>query len=237
MSAAVLRRLLREPHAIASACREDRDVRAIVTTSLAAIFVGAAVFGGVIGSFRGGAQIAFAAIKVPLAVLATLAIATPAFHAIAAGLGRPWPMRSIIALALAAAGRSSLTLLALSPVLWLLVDAGIGYHAAALAASFAYALAGLFAIGILIRGLGPGAFRLTTAAAFLGIFFAVGGQTSWILRPYLVRPRTEGIPFVRAREGSFADSLMRSSRSAAGIYDVDVDVRDLDSRQVDYLEK
>ncbi|MEO5731177.1 MAG: hypothetical protein ABI134_01385, partial [Byssovorax sp.] len=39
------------------------------------------------------------------------------------------------------------------------------------------------------------------------------------LRPYLVRPRTENVPFLRAREGGFADSLRRSSRSAAGVYD------------------
>jgi len=231
MSAVVLSRLLREPAAIAASCREDRDVRDVVVTSLGAIFAGAVVFGVVIGSFRGGAQIAYAGLKVPLAVLATLAIATPAFHALAAGFGRPWPMRSIIALALAAAGRSSLVLLALAPPLWLLFDLGLGYHSAALAASAAYAIAGLAAISVLLRGLGPGAFRGLTALAFLGVFFAVGGQTSWILRPYLVRPRTQNIPFLRAREGSFADSILRSSRSAAGIYDSDLsDVRALDTR-------
>jgi len=103
--------------------------------------VGAAVFGGVIGSFRGGVQIFYGAVKVPLAMLAALAICAPAFHALAAGFGRAWPMRSIIALALAAAGRASLVLLALSPALWLLFDLGMGYHSAALAAAFAYAAA------------------------------------------------------------------------------------------------
>ncbi|MFZ4758291.1 MAG: hypothetical protein ACOYLX_09005, partial [Burkholderiaceae bacterium] len=60
-----------------------------------------------------------------------------------------------------------------------------------------------------------------TALAFAGVFFAVGGQASWILRPYLVRPRTEHIPFVRGLEGGFLDSLGRSTRSAAGVYDDD----------------
>jgi hypothetical protein len=218
MSASVLRRLLRAPADIAAACREDRETREIATTSLLAILVGAAAFGGVLGSFRGGAQILYGAVKIPLAMLVTLAICAPAFHAFAAGLGRAFPMRSIIALTLAAAGRSSLVLLAVSPGLWLLFDLGLGYHAAALAAAFAYALAGAAAIGILLRGLGAEAGRLLTAFAFVGVFFAVGGQTSWILRPYLVRPRTEHVPFLRAREGSFADSLMMSSRSARGIY-------------------
>ncbi len=219
MSADVLRRLLRSPADIAACCREDRDTRAIAVTSLIAVVLGAAAFGGVIGSFRGGAQIAYAAVKIPLALVATLAVCAPAFHALAAGLGRAWPMRSIIALALAAAGRSSLVLLALSPALWLLFDVGLDYHAAALAAALAYAIAGLAAIGILVRGLGEGPGRGLTAALFFGVFFAVGGQSSWILRPYLVRPRTENVPFLRAREGGFADSLRRSSRSAAGVYD------------------
>ncbi len=214
------------PADIAACCREDRDTRAIAVTSLVAVVLGAAAFGGVIGSFRGGAQIAYAALKIPLALVATLAVCAPAFHALAAGLGRAWPMRSIIALALAAAGRSSLVLLALSPALWLLFDFGLDYHAAALAAALAYAIAGFAAIGILVRGLGPGSGRALTATLFIGVFFAVGGQSSWILRPYLVRPRTEHVPFLRAREGGFADSLHRSSRSAAGIYDsVDVEVR------------
>jgi hypothetical protein len=221
MNAAVLGRLLRSPGDIAASCREDRDVRAIAATAIAATVLGAAVFGGVIGSFRGGAQIAYAAVKVPIALVATLALSVPAFHALAAGFGRPWPMRTAVALALAAAGRASLVLLAFAPALWLVLDVGVGYHAAALAASLAYVVAGLAALGILLRGLGPGPGRALTAIAFLGVFFAVGGQTSWILRPYLVRPRTTVVPFLRAREGGFADSLVTSSRSAAGIYDSD----------------
>jgi hypothetical protein len=227
MSALVLNRLLRAPAEIAADCREDRDVRAIAVTSLIALAVGSAVFGGVIGSFRGGLQIAYAAVKVPLAMTATLALCVPAFHAIAAGLGRAFPLRSIVALALAAAGRAALVLLAVSPLLWLVFDRGIGYHAAALASAFAYAAAGAAAFSVLVRGLGAGPGRVITAVAFAAVFFAVGGQTSWILRPYLIRPRTwtaaahhvQKIPFLRGYEGSFADSLYQSSRSARGVYD------------------
>jgi hypothetical protein len=215
VSAHVLARLLRSPGDVARACRDDHpDVRAIAATSLAAIAIGGAAFGGVIGSFRGGIQIPYGAIKVPLAVLATLSIAAPAFHALAAVLGRPWPMRSIIALALAAAGRSSLVLLAFAPALWLVLDLGMGYHTAALCASVAYGIAGLAAFSLLLRGLGEGKGRVTTAIAFMGIFFAVGGQTAWILRPYLVRPRAVSVPFLREREGSFTESVLTSLSSA-----------------------
>lgn len=226
MSAAVLNQLLRAPGEIASNCRRDKDIRTIALTSIAAIVAGAAAFGGVIGSFRGGAQILYGAVKVPLAIMATLALCAPAFHALAAVLGRPWPMRSILSLALASAARSSLVLLAFAPALWLALDCGMSYHSAALLASFAYGLAGLAALGVLLRGIGSGDGRVLTALAFMAMFFAVGGQTAWILRPYLVRPRAQDIPFLRAREGGFSDALVTTMRSAMGIYNSrDLDVR------------
>jgi hypothetical protein len=211
--------LLRSPREVARRCLEEEGLKPLAVAALAAIAVGAAVFGGVVGSFRGGLQIAYAALKMPAALLAAIVLCVPAFHAIAASLGRAWPLRTVVALTLSAAGRAALVLLAFAPVLWLLYDLGLGYHAAALAAAGAYAVAGLAALGVLLRGLGDATHRLTTAVAFVVVFLAAGGQTSWVLRPYLVRPQTEGIPFVRSVEGGFADALWRSSRSAVGVYD------------------
>lgn len=219
MSAALIERMLRAPADVASDCREDRGTRAIALTSIAAIFIGSAVFGAVIGTFRGGVQVAYAAAKVPIAMLLTLAICAPAFYAMAATFGRAWPARAVMSLALAAAGRAALLLLALAPVLWLVIDLGAGYHGAVLAAAVAYGAAGAAALRLLVHGLGPGRLRWLTTAGFVLVFVAVGGQTSWILRPYLVRPQTEEVPFLRAREGGFADALWTSGRSARGIYD------------------
>jgi hypothetical protein len=57
-----------------------------------------------------------------------------------------------------------------------------------------------------------------------------GTQTAWLFRPYLVRPRTTSVPFMRAVDGTFAGSLGRSSRSAMGFYDAPV-IRDLRERR------
>ena len=62
--------------------------------------------------------------------------------------------------------------------------------------------------------------KLRTILSFVAVFLAAGGQTGWALRPYLVRPQTEGVPFLRNIEGGFADAVYRSTRSAAGVYDV-----------------
>ncbi len=211
--------LLRSPAEVARRCLDEDDLRPLTLAALAALVIGSAAFGGVVGSFRGGAQIASAATKIPLAMVAALLVCVPAFHAIAASLGRAWPLRTVVSLTVAAAGRAALVLLAFAPVLWLAYDLGLGYHAAALAATGAYAIAGLAALGILLRGLGGGRHQLTTAGAFVLVFMAAAGQTGWLLRPYLVRPQSEEVPLLRAREGGFADALVTSSRSAVGIYE------------------
>lgn len=211
--------LLRNPAETARRAIAGESMRPLVATSIAAIVAGGAAFGGVVGSFRGGEQIAYAGIKLPLALLAILVICVPAFHAIGASLGRAWSYRAVIALSLAAAARGALVLFALAPVLWLAIDRGLDYHATALAATLAFAVGGAASLGVLLRGLGAGPGQLTSALAIALVFLAVSGQTSWILRPWLVRPRTEDVPFVRAREGGFADAIVTSTRSAAGVYD------------------
>jgi hypothetical protein len=211
--------LLRSPEQVAERCRGDVDLQPLVVVSLAAIALGGAAFGGVIGSFRGGAQIFYAALKIPMAMLLALAVCVPAFHALAAVLGRPWPLRTVISLTLAASARASLLLLAFAPLLWLAYDFGLGYHGAALAAAAAYATAGLAALSILLRGLGSGDGLILTVLAFAAVFFSVAGQTSWVLRPYLVRPRSTTVPFVRTTEGSFIDSIWTSMHSSMDIYD------------------
>lgn len=221
-----LQSLLRRPAETARRALDGESLRPLVATSLAAVVCGGAAFGGVVGSFRGGAQIAYAALKLPLVLCATLVIAVPAFHAIGSALGQRWSFRAVVALSLASAARGALVLLAVAPALWLAIDLGLGYHATALAAALAFALSGVAALAVLLRGLGEGPMRLASALAIAGVLLAVSGQTSWILRPWLVRPRTEDVPFVRAREGGFADALVRSSRSAAGIYDLSAEAVD-----------
>ncbi|MGE0787989.1 MAG: hypothetical protein AB7S26_20105 [Sandaracinaceae bacterium] len=212
--------LLRRPREVVRRCLEEEGLRPLALGSLAALLVGSTAFGAVVGSFRGGEQIAYAALKVPAALLSALVLCIPAFFALTATLGRPLPMRTVVALTLAASGRAALVLLAFAPILWLALDFGLGYHAAALASTVVYGLAGLAALGVLLRGAGSTKHAILTAGAFVLVFLAAGGQTGWILRPYLVRPQTEDVPLVRSVEGGFADALLRSSRSAVGIYDV-----------------
>lgn len=211
--------LLRDPNEVAARCVEERELATLARTSIGAIVVGAGVLGGVLGSFRGGAQIPLAAVKLPLVLVLTLAVSAPAFHALANALGVRWSFRTVVALALAATARAALVLAALAPPLWLTMDFGLGYHGSVLGAVTVVALGGLVGASLVVRALGTSVSGLASGLACACVFLAVLAQASWIGRPYLVRPRTEDIVLVRAAEGTFLESIGTSTRSARGVYD------------------
>ena len=102
---AFLNRILRAPAGVAAQCRSDQDVASIARTALLTLLLAATAFGAAVGSMHGGKQIAFAAMKLPIGVLGTLALAAPAFYVLAAVFGRPWPLRPVISLMLSAGAR------------------------------------------------------------------------------------------------------------------------------------
>jgi hypothetical protein len=210
---AFLNRILRAPAGVAAQCRSDQDVASIARTSLLTLLLAATAFGAAVGSLRGGKQIAFAAMKLPIGVLGTLALAAPAFYVLAAIFGRPWPLRPVISLMLSAGARFALVLLALTPPLWLTIDFGAPYHLIKLVATVAYGLAGLAGLEVLVRGLGSGPGKKATIALFVGVFLMIGGQNAWVLRPYLGAPGARDVElFTREREGGLVVQLLKSVR-------------------------
>jgi len=208
----VIAELLRRPDIVVARCGDPGSQRALVRISIAVMFVAGAIFGGALGAFRGGAQIPAAALKIPLATFATLAICGPAFAAIAGAFGRRWGLRATLALILAAGARSSLILVALAPALWLAIDLGAPYHLVKLLATGAYGLAGLSALSLVLRGLGPWPGRKGAATGFVIVFLLVGAQSAWILRPYLGDPSDHDVPLlVNRKEGGVIGALWRSA--------------------------
>lgn len=210
---ALVERILRKPAIVAEECKADRDVTRIAKTALVTLFVAATAFGAAAGSWHGGRQIAFAALKMPIGLVGTLAIAAPAFYTLAAVFGRPWSIRSVFSLVLTAGARFSLVLLAMTPPLWLAIDFGAPYHAVKLLATAAYAIAGLAGLEVLVRGLGDGAGRRATIGLFMGVFLLVGAQNAWVLRPWLGEPDGSAVTlFTTKREGGLVVQLAKSVR-------------------------
>ena len=214
----VLNELLRSPRAVAERSRTGGDLRPLFVASLAALVFGAGVFGATLATSRGGLQLLYSGVKLPLALLATLLLVLPALHGIAAGLGRPIGLSPLVALVLAAAARGALVLVAFSPVIWLCFDRGLAYHPGVLLAAACYGLAGLAALQLLFCGLGSDARGLLIVGLFGLVLCATGGQTAWLLRPFLGRPSARHLPFLRARESSFVDSVQQTVLSSLGRY-------------------
>ena len=214
----IVERLLRSPRELL----EELDHMAPAETVRALLLVlvlGAGAFGAVIGTYRGGIQILYCAIKVPLLLLATLIVCSPAFVALARAFGTGLAAREVITVTLAACARFALVLAGLAPVVWLLAG-WLGYHGVVVTLVLACGVAGLAASTLLFGGLGRRAGGAWLAGmAFVTVFGLVGAQTSWLLRPFLVRPRTTHVPFLRHLEGDLFHAAQTSVRSAAGTYD------------------
>ena len=214
--------LLRDPDGFLTAldrAESSRDANAAMASLtrvlVGAVTVGAGLFGGIVGAHRGGLQVLYCAVKVPLILLVTLVVCAPAFIALARAARLPLGSRSVIALALGSSARFALVLVGLAPFVWLMEGWSLGYHRVILSIVAVCAFAGIAAGKLLFTGLSrSGSAGVRVGMAFVALFGLVGAQTSWILRPYVVRPRTEHPPFVRALEGDLFDSLRHTARSS-----------------------
>jgi hypothetical protein len=211
-------RLLRKPNEIAENARHGTPDKAVFLAALSAIILGAGLFGAALASSRGGLQFLYSAVKLPAACLLTLIVVTPALAAIATALRRPLSLSGASVLVLAAAGRAALVLLALAPLVWLAFDHGLAYHRGIIVATLCYGAAGLSALGMLRFALGKDLRSYFVIGCFSLLLLPAGGQAAWLLRPFVGRPAQTSVPFLRAREGSFGQSVHRSLYSSMEIY-------------------
>lgn len=212
--------LLRDRGSFYEAVERDAHTQTIMRAMLLTIFVGAAVFGAAIGSYRGGIQTFYAAVKFPLVLLASAAICAPVLTTLELALGYRANWRRDLILVTSAIATGAMWLVTLAPLIVLADVFELSYHRFILLLAGSFALSGCAALLML----GQGIRRLSAVAStgrsavLLTVFAIVGMQMSWTFRPYVVRPRAQTVPFVRSLDGSLAEALMNSVRSAGGSY-------------------
>lgn len=221
---AAIDQLLRDRTRVLVRIEDGHELAPLVRSLLATIAAGAALFGVALGSYRGGAQIAYAAVKLPLVLLLTAVVCAPTLSAVSFALGRPAVVARDLALLMASLATGALVLLAEAPLVLAARAAELDYHRAILVATGCAAVAAVASLRTLWRGVAMrgGGGRATTTAVVALVFALVGAQVSWTFRPYLVRPRTPEAPFVRDLDGSLYDSLRTTLQSAAGYYPRDL---------------
>jgi hypothetical protein len=215
--------LLRDRDAMIARIRAGVDLVPTMRTMVATIAVAMAIVGAALGSYRGGVQIGYAAVKLPLVLLGTAALSAPALSAIGAALGRRPRVAVDLALVMTALAYGALLLVATTPLILLARSMDLDYHRAILCVVVLFATAGIASLRVIVRALAVESAVGWRASVFglCVVFGLVGGQLAWALRPYLVRPRADDVVFVHpvnAREGSLFDAILTAAASARGEY-------------------
>jgi len=222
-SLGIVDQLLRHRTALLERIEAGRDLPGLARSLVITIAACMALVGAALGGYRGELQIAYAAIKLPLVMLLTAALSAPTLTALNAALGRPASPTRDVTRVLAALAFGSLVLLAEAPLFLLARSISLGYHDTILLTVGCFAVSGIASVAYLTRSVRRASERSVGAAVavLLAVFVLVGAQLAWTLRPYLVRPRSHDIVFVRDLEGSLFDAVMQSAMSAQGIYTFD----------------
>ena len=214
--------LLREPERLLGEQLDEHaagDRLAQLGPSLLAITVaGAALFGVVLGSYRGGLQLVYAALKTPLLLLLPVLVGLPAVRAFHRACEIQLSWSALALTSLVAMARTAVLAAACGPVLWLYLSLHPDYHRAILAMVAALCLVASPGLLFLLRSV-PDTGRnqplaAVASAAVLGLRLA---QSGWLLRPFIVRPTAE-IAFSRPIEADVFSSLASTRRSASGNY-------------------
>jgi hypothetical protein len=211
----VVDQLLRDPERfLAQALSEARNAP-FIRTLLLTITGSAAALGATMGAYHGGLQIVAAAVKLPVVVLLTAAICTPALSALNAGLTGRADIRRDATLVLTALAFGTLLAAGLSPLLLMAASRHFHYHRTILLLVSVCLLAGAMGLSVFLAGLRdlPGRLRSVISLLMLTVITFVGAQMSWMLRPYIGRP---GVPLalVRSVDDDLVPSLQRSVDSA-----------------------
>lgn len=219
----VLDELLRHRPRLLRRLLEGDSLPQIARAAMVTIVVTMAVMGASMGFYRGGLQILYAAIKLPLVMLLTAAITAPVYSAIKTALQHKASIMADFALILSALALTCLVTVALAPVLLLGVFQQTPYHKLILLLVGLFGLGGAAGYVFFFKGINQQLVRghrliCVTLLVAMGL---VGSQMAWLTRPYLVRPASEEVPVMRAFEGSFMDAVIQSTRSARGIYKSD----------------
>ncbi len=175
----------------------DVDLPRKLGLAVAVIVAGAALYGAALGLWRGGAQVGYAAIKLPLVLIVTAAL-TMVFNWMTAVLfGLRVRFAQVAVLSFLALGVASAVLASLAPVAWLFsvsatppsLEARATHNLLYLLHTVLVAGAGLAGMAVLwctlVRLAGDRRRARRIFGAWVLSFALVGGEVAWALRPFV----------------------------------------------------
>ena len=164
-----------------AASLNDYSRPAPVRDVLGLAVAGPAAFGAAIGTFVGGWQIVYAALKMPLFILGTLALCMALMMALTASRLAPG---EVLRIALRTVFTTSAVLLAIAPpiaVAGLSLPKPRGYPGMVLVLTASVAMAGVVSVVRLRRAVGSTPLLIS----WIAIYGFVGAQVAWLLKPWI----------------------------------------------------
>lgn len=210
-------RLLRDPQGLVDQAADPAVVAWAVPRLVAVTAVAAGVFGAVAGSYRGGVQIPYAALKAPLLYGVPLVVGLPASRALFEAFGAEVPWSRLSLAGLVGVARAAVLAAALGPALWLLWSVAPPYHAAVFLMAAMLTLSGVPGLITVAKAVPAGGARVAGGLASLAVLGLVTAQTGWMLRPFVARPTAE-VALLRPVEGDVFGSLIRVPLASVDVY-------------------
>src|SRR4051794_40500485 len=183
-----------------------------VWAGLAVVAIGGAAYGAVMGCFGGFAsdrplQVVFSAMKVPLLIVVTTALAMPSFFVMNTLLGLRDDFADAARSVAATQSAVAVVLASLAPYAALWYASSGDYHEATAFNALMFAMASVAAQWVLRRRYA----RLITRNrrhrvmlwGWLGVYAFVGIQMGWVLRPFIGQP---GVPVTFIREETWGNA-------------------------------
>lgn len=189
---------------------------------LFSIIIFGAAAGLSMGLYTGGLHLVYVATKIPLLLLASLAIVLPSMQVLGRFAGCSLDLVSTSQLALATIARTAIVAGSLAPVtayfaLTLPQASASAYRAVVLSQVFTFAVAGSIGVATLSSRLGEllpdKGKRRRLILLWLAIYSFVGAQVTWLLRPLLGTP---GLPVEYFR--SYGERLGLESNFYTSVY-------------------
>ncbi len=186
--------LLKEPGAVYRRVWNGEDAGLFAGSIFLMSLAFSAVYGALMGSFGGATQAVYAAIKLPLVLLGSMAICLPSFYVFNSILGSKLSLRQTTLLVLCITGPTATLLMGFAPIAWFFsisTESGpfmVGLHIVTIGIATTFGVGSLQkARGYLLHLSGNQAEAgLGLLAVWVVVYLAVLCQMATYLRPLLV---------------------------------------------------
>lgn len=209
----ILSRFIRDREGLYNDIQEERGLRNYFITSIFATLLFGALYGASMGTYVGGVQILFDAIKIPLLFLVSVFVSLPTYYVLNGILGGEMSLKQMAVLFMISITVMATMMIAFLPVtLFFMLTTPertfATYAFTVLLNVFFFGISGVTAVSYLLRGFskihGENKKWVPAMITGSGVLAFVGTQLAWVLRPYFHLSAT----FIAPPSGNFYIALI-----------------------------